>query len=233
MAEIELAQLLKAGVHFGHKSNHWNPKMFPYIYKERNGIHIIDLVQTAQLLLYTGDVLEKYAEKGKTFLFVGTKKLAAGVTAKQALLCNSFYINHRWLGGTLTNWATIKHKIAYLNELESKESQFNLYSKKEQSFFNKQLDKLRRNLQGVKSMESLPDVIIVIDQNHELTAIREAKKLKIPIVSIVDTNCNPDLIDFPIPGNDDSTSSIQLILNYLGQRIINGQNNQKILKTKN
>lgn len=221
MADISLAQLLEAGVHFGHKAYRWNPKMFPYIYTERNNIHILDLVQSAQLLKEANGYLQSSAGKGKTFLFVGTKRQASALIAQEAKRCNSYYVNHRWLGGMLTNWVTLKSRIARLKALEQEEADevFNLLPKKEASLRRKELEKLRKNLNGVKDMERLPDVVIIIDQKREMTAIRECHKLGIPIISILDTNCDPDLIDIPIPGNDDAVGSIKLILQSLTDSI--------------
>lgn len=221
MAETTLAQLLDAGVHFGHKAYRWNPKMFPYIYTERNNIHILDLVQSAQLLKEANSYLQSAAEQNKTFLFIGTKRQASNLIAQEAKRCNSYYVNHRWLGGMLTNWVTLKSRINRLKELEKQEADeiFNLLPKKEASLRRKELEKLRKHLGGVKTMETIPDVAIVIDQKRELTAIKECRKLGIPIVSILDTNCDPDLVDIPIPGNDDAVRSIKLILQSLTDSI--------------
>merc|ERR1712127_1136099 len=225
MADVNLAQLLEAGVHFGHKAYRWNPKMFPYIYTERNNIHILDLVQSAQLLKQANTYLQSSAEQKKTFLFIGTKRQASALIAQEAKRCNSYYVNHRWLGGMLTNWVTLKSRIARLKVLEQQETDevFNLLPKKEASLRKTELNKLRRDLDGVKHMERLPDVAIVIDQKREITAIRECRKLGIPVVSILDTNCDPDLVDIPIPGNDDAVRSIKLILKSLTDNILLGQ----------
>merc|ERR1712127_895802 len=224
-ADVTLAQFLEAGFHFGHKAHRWNPKMFPYIYTERNNIHILDLVQSAQLLKEATPYLQSAAEQKKTFLFVGTKRQASTLIAQEAKRCNSHYVNHRWLGGMLTNWVTLKSRIARLKALEQEEADgvFALLPKKEASQRSKELEKLRKHLDGVKNMATLPDVAIIIDQKRELTAVRECRKLGIPIVSILDTNCDPDLIDIPIPGNDDAVRSIKLILNSLTDSIIQGQ----------
>ena len=221
MAELTLAQLLQAGVHFGHKAYRWNPKMFPYIYTERNNIHILDLVQSVQLLKEANLYIESAAEQKKTFLFIGTKRQASSLIAQEAKRCNSFYVNHRWLGGMLTNWVTLKSRINRLKELEQQEADqiFELLPKKEAALRKTELEKLRKHLNGVKSMERLPDVAIIVDQKREITAIRECRKLGIPIVSILDTNCDPDLVDIPIPGNDDAVRSIKLILKSLTDSI--------------
>ena len=225
MANINLAQLLEAGVHFGHKAHRWNPKMFPYIYTERNNIHILDLVQTAQSLKRANAYIAKAASEEKTFLFIGTKRQASAVIAQQANRCNSYYVNHRWLGGMLTNWVTLKSRIERLKTLEEQEVDgiFNLLPKKEASLRLKELEKLRKHLNGAKNMTKLPDVAIIIDQKRELTAIRECRKLQIPIISILDTNCDPDLVDIPIPGNDDAVRSIKLILKSLKDNINAGR----------
>ena len=221
MADINLAQLLEAGVHFGHKAYRWNPKMFPYIYTERNNIHILDLVQTAQLLKRANSYVAKAASEEKTFLFIGTKRQASAVIAQQANSCSSYYVNHRWLGGMLTNWITLKSRIERLKDLEQQEVDgiFNLLPKKEASLRLKKLEKLRKHLNGVKNMTKLPDVAIIIDQKREMTAIQECRKLGIPVISILDTNCDPDLVDIPIPGNDDAVRSIKLILSSLTDTI--------------
>jgi small subunit ribosomal protein S2 len=225
MSDISLSQLLEAGVHFGHKAYRWNPKMFPYIYSEVNNIHILDLVQSAKLLKEANTYLESAAREGKSFLFIGTKRQATTLIALEAKRCDSFYVNHRWLGGMLTNWTTLKERIARLKDLEKQEvdNTFTLLTKKEAALRRKELTKLRRHLDGIKMMENLPDVAIIIDQKREMTAIRECKKLGIPIVSILDTNCDPDLVDISIPGNDDAVRSIKLILKSLTDSIITGK----------
>lgn len=225
MSDISLSQLLEAGVHFGHKASRWNPKMFPYIYSELNNIHIIDLVQSATLLRQANHTLAAAAAEEKTFLFVGTKRQATALIAQEAKRCDSFYVNHRWLGGMLTNWETLKKRIARLHDLEQQEvaNTFDILTKKEASLRRKELQRLRKHLNGVKTMQALPDIAIIIDQRREMTAVQECRKLKIPIVSILDTNCDPDLIDISIPGNDDAVRSIKLILNSLTDSIISGK----------
>ena len=225
MADITLAQLLDAGVHFGHKAYRWNPKMFPYIYTERNNIHILDLVQSAQLLKEANSYVRTEAENDRTFLFIGTKRQASSLIAQEAKRCDSYYVNHRWLGGMLTNWVTLKSRIERLKSLEKQEVDqvFDLLPKKEASLRRKELEKLRKHLNGIKDMPRLPDVAIIVDQKREITAVRECRKLGIPIVSILDTNCDPDLVDVPIPGNDDAVRSIKLILQSLTDSIKAGQ----------
>lgn len=228
MSNISLSQLLEAGVHFGHKAYRWNPKMFPYIYSEVNNIHILDLVQSATLLKEANAYLESAASQRKKFLFIGTKRQASTLIAQEAKRCDSFYVNHRWLGGMLTNWTTLKERIDYLKDLEQQEASdtFNLLTKKEASLRRKELKKLRHHLDGIKTMQYLPDIAIIIDQKREMTAIKECQKLGIPIVSILDTNCDPDLIDIPIPGNDDAVRSIKLILKSLTDSIIIGKSKE-------
>ena len=225
MSDISLSQLLEAGVHFGHKAHRWNPKMFPYIYSEVNNIHILDLIQSATLLKKAMRYLETAASQNKTVLFVGTKRQATTLIAQEAKRSNSYYVNHRWLGGMLTNWATMKERIEKLKDLEKQESEgtFELLTKKEGALRRKELTKLRKYLDGIKSMTKLPDVVIIIDQRREMTAVAECRKLGIPVVSILDTNCDPDLVDIPIPGNDDAVRSIKLILTLLTDSIIKGQ----------
>jgi small subunit ribosomal protein S2 len=225
MAVIKLAQLLEAGVHLGHKANRWNTKMFPYIYTERDGIHILDLVQTSQLLKKASVFAYAEAKKNKTFLFVGTKPQAAAIIAREAKNCDSYYVNQRWLGGMLTNWKTLKTRIERLKILEQQEKEgiFEILSKKEAANLRKELERLQCYLSGIRDMPKVPDIIIVIDQRRELTAIKEAISLKIPIISVLDTNCDPNLVDVPIPGNDDSIGSIRLILQTLGKNIKNGK----------
>lgn len=227
MSNINLSQLLEAGVHFGHKAYRWNPKMFPYIYSEINNIHILDLVQSASLLKEANKYVQLAAQDNKSFLFVGTKKQAASLIAQEAKRCDSYYVNYRWLGGMLTNWSTLKERIAYLKDLEKQEAEntFELLTKKEAVLRRKELKKLRQHLDGIKFMETLPDVVILIDQKREMTALKECRNLNIPIVSILDTNCDPDLIDVPIPGNDDAVRSIKLILKSLTDSIVMGKSN--------
>lgn len=227
MSIVSLEELLEAGVHFGHQSRRWNPKMFPYIYTERNGIHIIDLVQTARLLDDAHNYIKDASALGKTFLFLGTKRQAAGIIAREAIRSNSFYINQRWLGGMLTNWTTIKSRVARLNDLENKENDglIDILPKKEASTIRKELDRLRKHLDGIKNMQTLPDIVIVVDQKKETTAIQECIKLNIPTICILDTNCNPEIVDVPIPANDDAIRSIKLILSKISDAILEGRNN--------
>nr|YP_010951964.1 30S ribosomal protein S2 [Laurencia obtusa]WMP12258.1 30S ribosomal protein S2 [Laurencia verruciformis]WMP12903.1 30S ribosomal protein S2 [Laurencia obtusa] len=228
MSIVSLEELLEAGVHFGHQSRRWNPRMFPYIYTERNGVHIIDLVQTSQLLTTAYEFIKKSSSLGKTFLFLGTKRQAAGIIAREATRCNSFYVNQRWLGGMLTNWTTIKSRVDRLNELQKKDSEglIDALPKKEASMVRKELDRLRKHLYGIKDMQKLPDIVIVVDQKKETTAIQECIKLNIPTVCILDTNCNPEIIDIPIPANDDAIRSIKLIISKIADAVLDGQSSQ-------
>jgi small subunit ribosomal protein S2 len=214
-------QYVKASVHYGHRPKEWNPKMAPYILYEKYGYHIFDLVKTSKLLKLAGNILEKKAEKNGKFLFVGTNKLSSSLIAKQAKRTNSFYINYRWLGGMLTNWATIQKRIDRLKFLEEQEvnGNFETLSKKDYSSQRKEMDKLKRLFSGIKEMSSLPDIVIFTNQLKDSLAIQECLKLGIPTICIVDSNCNPDLIPYPIPANDDSSSSVNFILNYLVTRI--------------
>lgn len=217
-------QYVKASLHYGHQPKEWNPKMAPYILYEKYGYHIFDLVKTSKLLNLAGNILEKKAEKGGKFLFVGTSKIASSIIAKQAKRGNSFYINYRWLGGMLTNWNTIQKRIERLKELEEieKTGAFENLSKKEYSSKRKEIDKLKRLFNGIKDMTSLPDLVIFTNQLKDELAIQECLRLGIPTICIVDSNCNPDLIPYPIPANDDSSSSINFILNFLVNKILIG-----------
>nr|YP_009394123.1 ribosomal protein S2 [Rhodomela confervoides]ARW62685.1 ribosomal protein S2 [Rhodomela confervoides] len=225
MSIVSLEELLEAGVHFGHQARRWNPKMFPYIYTERNGIHIIDLVQTAQLLNDAYAFIKKSSQEGKTFLFLGTKRQAAGIIAREATRSNSFYVNQRWLGGMLTNWVTIKSRVNRLNELEQKDKEglLDVLPKKEASIVRKELDRLRKHLNGIKNMKQLPDLVIIVDQKKETTAIQECIKLGVPTICMLDTNCNPEIVDIPIPANDDAIRSIKLVLSKIADAILEGK----------
>jgi small subunit ribosomal protein S2 len=226
MTVVTLSELLDAGVHFGHQASRWNPKMFPYIYAEQNGIHVIDLVQTSRLLIYAHDYVQKSAKEGKTFLFVGTKRQATNLIAEEAKKCGAAYVNHRWLGGMLTNWSTLQTRVNYLKELDQREEngELDLLPKKEAALLRREQDKLRQNLEGLKNMTQIPDVVVVIDPKRENTAILECRKLGITIISILDTNCDPNLVDIPIPANDDAVRSIKLVLSKLTDGIVAGRN---------
>jgi len=225
MTLVTLGELLDAGVHFGHQSSRWNPKMFPYIYAEQNGIHVIDLVQTARLLTHAHNYVQKAAKEGKNFLFIGTKRQATAIIEEQAKKCNSYYVNNRWLGGTLTNWSTVQKRVEYLKELNMKEETgiFAQMPKKEAALLRRERDKLHHNLGGLTEMTQIPDIAIVVDPKREATAIAECKKLGITIISILDTNCDPNSVDIPIPANDDAVRSIQLIMSTLADAITTGK----------
>lgn len=225
MPVATMKQLLEAGVHFGHRTQRWNPKMKPYIYGARKGIYIIDLQKTVKLLDEAYDFVRDVASKGGTILFVGTKKQAQQVVKNEAERCGGFYVNNRWLGGLLTNFQTIQSRIQKLIELEEMESNGELEKlpKKEQSKLRKTLDKLRKNLGGVKSMRSLPDVVFIVDPRKEKIAVEEANYLGIPIVAMVDTNCDPEPIDYVIPSNDDAIRAIALITAKIADAYLEGR----------
>jgi len=225
MPVVTMKQLLEAGVHFGHRTQRWNPKMKPYIYGARKGIYIIDLQKTVKLLDEAYDFVRDVASKGGTILFVGTKKQAQQVVKNEAERCGGFYVNNRWLGGLLTNFSTIQTRIQKLIELEEMEANGELdkLPKKEQSKLRKKLEKLRKNLGGVKNMKSLPDAIFIVDPRKEKIAVEEANHLKIPIVAMVDTNCDPDPIDYVIPSNDDAIRAIALIAGKIADAYLEGR----------
>ena len=223
MAVITMKQLLETGVHFGHQTRRWNPKMKKYIYGERNGIHILDLEKTVELI--ENDVypfVVEQAKQGKSILFVGTKKQAQDAIKEEAERCGMYYINSRWLGGTLTNFKTIRSRIDRLNKLNNMEKmgEFDLLPKKEVAKLKIERDKLEENLGGIKEMRSLPGVIFIVDPDQEDIAVMEARKLHIPIVAITDTNCDPDLIDHVIPGNDDAIRAVKLIASVIADAVI-------------
>jgi small subunit ribosomal protein S2 len=225
-----LEEMVKMGVHFGHKKKKWNPKMAPYIYTEKNGIHIIDLVQSYFFLKNISKFLTNQAAQGKTFLFVGTKKQTGRLIAKSALNCNSFYVNQRWLGGILTNWKTIKTSILKLNTLEK--TDFYNFSKKEGASLKKEKEKLQKYLGGLRTMKTRPDIVIIVGQQEELNAVYECQKLGLRSITILDTDCDPTLADLFVPGNDDSLASLQLLLNEFVIAIKKGQK-KYYLKKKN
>uniref|UniRef100_A0A7C5VQ98 Small ribosomal subunit protein uS2 n=1 Tax=Fervidobacterium thailandense TaxID=1008305 RepID=A0A7C5VQ98_9BACT len=225
MPVVTMKQLLEAGVHFGHRTQRWNPKMKPYIYGARKGIYIIDLQKTVKLLDEAYDFVRDVASRGGTILFVGTKKQAQMVVKKEAERCGGFYVNNRWLGGLLTNFQTIQTRIQKLKELEEMEmnGELDKLPKKEQSKLRKTLEKLRKNLGGVKNMKGLPDVVFIVDPRKEKIAVQEANYLKIPIVAMVDTNCDPDPIDYVIPSNDDAIRAIALITSKIADAYLEGR----------
>ncbi len=224
MSVVTMKELLEAGVHFGHQTKRWNPKMKPYIFGSRNGIHIIDLQKTVELFDVAYDFVVKTVADGNSILFVGTKKQAKDSIVEEAERCGMFYVAHRWLGGTLTNFQTIKKSIEKLRQLEAmkREGAFSKYPKKEAMKLEKKLQKLERNLGGIKNMDELPGAVFIVDTKKEHIAVREARKLGIPIVAIADTNCDPDEIDYPIPGNDDAIRAIRLFCSKIADACIEG-----------
>lgn len=224
MANLELKTLLEAGAHFGHQTHKWNPKMKRYVYGERNGVYIIDLGKTIPLAKSAYDFLRLTASQGRPVLFVGTKRQASEVVKNAAKRCGAFYVTHRWLGGMLTNFKTISQSIDKLRKVEKMKEvgDFSLLTKKEQSRIDKEVEKLEKNLGGIKNMRKVPGALFVIDPENERTAIKEANKLKIPVVGVVDTNCDPTGIDFVVPGNDDAIKSIMCFVDYFAQSISEG-----------
>lgn len=225
MSYISMKNLLEAGVHFGHQTKRWNPKMSKYVFGARNGIYILDLQKTVQCFNNAFEFTRDMAKNGSNFLFVGTKKQAQEAIKAAADKCNAYYINQRWLGGTLTNFNTIKGRVSRLKELEEMFATdfIKRFTKKEASLLKKEYDKLEKNLGGIKEMKGVPDVMFVIDIKMEQNAIFEAHKLNIPIVAIVDTNCDPEMVDFPIPGNDDAIRACQLIAGRIADAVIEGR----------
>ncbi len=225
MANVTMKSLLESGVHFGHQTRRWNPKMSKFIFGSRNKIHIIDLQKTLKELKKVYKVVRDYAAEGKDILFVGTKKQAQGPIKEEALRCGAFFVCQRWLGGTLTNFETLKKSIARLKELEAMKENgiFQVLSKKEQSQKEKERVKLEKSLEGLKQMNKLPEVMFIIDPVEEATALAEARKLNIPVVAICDTNCDPDLIDHPIPGNDDAIRAVKLFCSVIADAILEGK----------
>ena len=224
MAVISMKQLLDAGVHFGHQTRRWNPKMAKYIFTERNGIHVIDLQQTVKMADTAYEFVREAAANDAVILFVGTKKQAAEAVAEEATRAGQYYINHRWLGGTLTNWDTIQKRIARLKEIKQMEADgtFEVLPKKEVALLNKQRARLEKFLGGIEDMPRIPDVIYIVDPHKEQIAVKEAKKLGIPVVAMVDTNADPDEIDVIIPANDDAIRAVKLITSKMADAIIEG-----------
>ena len=222
---IKLEEMIQSGMHFGHFTREWNPRMTPYIYGERNGRHIIDLVQTHYLLNEVLNFIEKSASQGKTFLFVGTKKQAAPLISESALACNSYYVNQRWLGGMLTNWQTIQKSIRKLKEyrLAEENGDWNLLKKQEVAKKRREQQRLEKYLGGLENMPGRPDVVIIIGQPEEIHAVRECRQLGIPTITLLDSNCDPTIADWFVPMNDDSVSGLRLILNAFETSINAGQ----------
>jgi len=225
MAVVAMKQLLEAGVHFGHQTRRWDPKMAEYIFQARNGIHIIDLQKTSKKLDEAYAFIKEQVEEGKTVLFVGTKKQAQECMKEAAIKCGMYYVDQRWLGGMLTNFDTIKTRIARLKSLEEMEANgtFDVLPKKEVIGLKKEMEKLENNLGGIKEMETLPGVLFIVDPKKERIAILEAKKLNIPVVGLVDTNCSPEDVDYPIPGNDDAIRAVKLIADTMANAVVEGK----------
>ena len=228
MSVVTMKQLLEAGVHFGHQTRRWNPKMEEYIFTERNGIYIIDLQKTVKLIDTAYDYRKNVAADGGVVLFVGTKKQAQDSIEEEATRAGQYYVNHRWLGGTLTNWKTIQSRIARLKELKkmAEDGTFDVLPKKEVAVLTKQREKLERFLGGIEDMPRIPDVLFIVDPHKEQIAVKEAQKLHIPIVAMVDTNTDPDDIDYVIPSNDDAIRAVRLITSKMADAIVEGKQGQ-------
>ena len=230
MAVVAMKQLLEAGVHFGHQTRRWEPKMAEYIFQARNGIHIIDLQKTSKKLDEAYAFLKEQAEEGKTVLFVGTKKQAQECVKEAAEKSGMYYVNQRWLGGTLTNFTTIRKRIDRLEELErmQEDGTFDVLPKKEVILLKKEMEKLEKNLGGIKDMKELPGVMFIVDPKKERIGILEARKLGIPVIGLVDTNCNPEDVDYAIPGNDDAIRAVALIADCMANAIIEGKQGESM-----
>ncbi|SFS54448.1 30S ribosomal protein S2 [Marininema halotolerans] len=229
MAVVSMKQLLEAGVHFGHQTRRWNPKMSKYIFTERNGIYIIDLQKTVKMMEDTYNYVRDLAAKGGNILFVGTKKQAQDAVKEEAARSDMFYVNHRWLGGTLTNFQTIRKRITRLHQLEAMEEDgtFEVLPKKEVVMLKKEQSRLEKFLGGIKHMKQLPDAVFIIDPRKERIAVAEARKLGIPIIAIVDTNCDPDEIDHIIPGNDDAIRAVRLFTSKMADAVLEGKQGEQ------
>ena len=230
MAVVAMKQLLEAGVHFGHQTRRWDPRMAEYIFQARNGIHIIDLQKTSKKLDEAYEFMKEQAEEGKTVLFIGTKKQAQDCVKEAAEKTGMYYVNQRWLGGTLTNFKTIRKRIERLTQLEQMEQDgtFDVLPKKEVVLLRKEMDKLNKNLGGIKEMTEIPGVMFVVDPKKEHIAIQEARKLNIPVVGLVDTNCDPNDVDYVIPGNDDAIRAVKLITDVMANAIIEGKQGESL-----
>ena len=229
MAVVSMKQLLEAGVHFGHQTRRWNPKMAPYIFTERNGIYIIDLQKTVRKLEEAYLFIRDLAANGETVLFVGTKKQAQDSIREEAVRAGAYYVNARWLGGMLTNFRTIRGRVARLNQLHAmqEDGTFDLLPKKEVIKLNHEIEKLEKFMGGIKDMKKLPGALFIVDPRKEKIAVAEAKKLGIPVVAIVDTNCDPDEVDYVIPGNDDAIRAVKLIAGVMANAIIEGNQGEQ------
>ena len=234
MSVVAMKQLLEAGVHFGHQTRRWDPRMAEYIFQARNGIHIIDLQKTSKKLDDAYEFVRAQAEEGKNILFVGTKKQAQECVKEAAEKCGMFSINERWLAGTLTNFPTIRTRVERLTELERMEEDgtFDILPKKEVALLRKEMDKLNKNLGGIKEMTEIPDVMFIVDPKKEHIAILEAKKLNIPVVGLIDTNCNPNDVDYVIPGNDDAIRAVKLMTDVMANAVIEGRQGESFDTTE-
>lgn len=226
MSTVTMKQMLEAGVHFGHQTKRWNPKMKEFIFGERNGIYIIDLGKTARKFREAEQYVQSMAAEGRTLLFVGTKRQAQDAVAEEAQRCGMYYVNERWLGGLLTNFTTIQRSLGRLRDLEAMtvDGRYETLSKKEIARIEKEKRKLQRNLDGIRQMTRLPDMLFIVDTRNEQIAVDEARKLKIPVIGIVDTNCDPDQVDYPIPGNDDALRAIRLFASRIADAVLQGRN---------
>lgn len=234
MKKIDITQLIEAGAHFGHLTRRWNPKMKPYIFMEKNGIHIIDLKKTQSLLIESADKLAQLVSEGRRVLFVGTKKQAKGIIESEARRSDSNWVCERWLGGMLTNFSTVRKSIKRLNNIEKQENDgtFDQITKKERITRLREKDKLKKVLEGIESMNKIPGALVIVDIKKEAIAVNEAKRLSIPIFAIVDTNCDPDIVDHIIPANDDAVKTIELIIKTLADSIIEGNLKAKEMKAE-
>ena len=232
MSVVAMKQLLEAGVHFGHQTRRWDPRMRPYIYTDRNGIYIIDLQKTAKKIDEAYAVLKSIIDEGKTVIFVGTKKQAQECVKEEAERCGMYYVNQRWLGGMLTNFDTIKKRIERLKKLEAMETDgtFDVLPKKEVIILKKEMEKLEKNLGGIKGMTEIPGAMFVVDPKKERIAILEARKLGIPVIGLVDTNCNPEDVDYVIPGNDDAIRAIKLIVEAMANAVLESKQGESVVK---
>jgi small subunit ribosomal protein S2 len=223
LVEVTMKELLEAGVHFGHQTRRWNPKMKPYIFGKRNGIYIIDLQKTVKLFHQVAEFVQQLAGEGKRILFVGTKRQAQEAIAEEARRCGEFFVTNRWLGGTLTNFVTIRASIERLKEIESRlGDDSGALTKKERLRLEREREKMTKNLEGVRDMEELPDALFVVDPKKEYIAVSEANKLGIPVIAIVDTNCDPEMVDYLIPGNDDAIRAIRLFASRIADAYLTG-----------
>ncbi len=224
MKKVELSQLIEAGAHFGHLTRRWNPKMKPYIFMEKNGIHIIDLKKTQALIDESADSIEKLVSEGKKVLFVGTKKQAKNIIETESKRCEMNWVSERWLGGMLTNFSTIRKSIKRLNSIEKQESDgtFDKITKKERLFLTREKMKLKKVLEGVETMSRLPGALFIVDIKKEAIAVQEAHRLNIPVYAVVDTNCDPDEVDYLIPANDDAVKTIELIVKRMADAVLDG-----------